>query len=213
MASIAGFLPGIVKIPTSAQISWFTKTWLSPRVQYSSKIVENSAQFERISQQKQTWRPPRSSSGHAIKAIVMSQNSQLEHIIPNYSWYMSFLNSHLHVQLSKWKQPNLSGSRFDMGEWFTSIDIQSLFSCSYSSTISKISEISNRKRGFPISGTPFWCRNSSPRVYSHCKRGKTHSSSQEPQNTSISGRLASSVTNRGTMSQRFGKFSEIGPKN
>ena len=47
----------------------------------------------------------------------------------------------------------------------------------------------------------FWCCNSSPRVYSHCKRGKTHSASQEPQNPSISGRLASSVTNRGTMSQ------------
>ena len=62
-----------LKIPTSAQISRFTTTWLSPRVQYPSKIVENSAQFERISQQKQTWRPPRSSSGHAIKAIVMSQ--------------------------------------------------------------------------------------------------------------------------------------------
>ena len=75
MASIAAFSPGIVqlKIPTSAQISRFTTTWLSPRVQYPSKIVENSAQFERISQQKQTWRPPRSSSGHAIKAIVMSQ--------------------------------------------------------------------------------------------------------------------------------------------
>ena len=69
-----------------------------------------------------------------------------------------------------------------------------------------------KKGVFPILGTPFWCRNSSPRVYSHCKRGKTHSSSQEPQNPSISGRLASSVTNRGTMSQRFGKFSEIGPR-
>ena len=55
-------------------------------------------------------------------------------------------------------------------------------------------------------------RDSSPRVYSHCERGKTHSSSQEPQNPSISGRLVSSVTNKGTMSQRFRKFSEIGPR-
>ena len=97
-------------------------------------------------------------------------------------------------------------------EWVTSIDHRRLFPCPNSSTISKISEISNKKRGFPILGTPFWCCNSSPRVYSHCERGKTYSSSQEPQNPSISGRLASSVTNRGTMSQRFRKFSEIGPK-
>ena len=89
---------------------------------------------------------------------------------------------------------------------------RSLFSCPNSSTISKISEISNKKRGFPISGTPFWCRNSSPRVYSHCERGKTHSSSQEPQNPSIYGRLASSVTNKGIMSQRFRKFSKIGTR-
>ena len=78
-----------------------------------------------------------------------------------------------------------------------------LFSCSNTSTISKISEISDQKRGFPISGSPFWCRDSSPRVYSHCKRGKAHSSSQEPQNPSISRGLASSVTNKGSMSQRF----------
>ena len=87
-----------------------------------------------------------------------------------------------------------------------------LFPCPNISTISKISEISNKKRGFPISGTPFWCRNSSPRVYSHCERGKTHSSSQEPQNPSISRRLASSVTNKGTMSQRFRKITEIGSR-
>ena len=48
-----------------------------------------------------------------------------------------------------------------------------LFSCSNTSTISKISEISDQKRGFPISGSPFWCRHSSPRVYLHCERGKT----------------------------------------
>ena len=71
-----------------------------------------------------------------------------------------------------------------------------LFTCYNSPSISKIYEISNKKRGSPISGTPFWCRNSSPRVNSHCERGKTHSSSQEPQNTSIAGRLASLVTHK-----------------
>ena len=33
-------------------------------------------------------------------------------------------------------------------------------------------------------GTPFWCRNSSPRVYLHCERSQTHSSGQESQNSS-----------------------------
>ena len=87
-----------------------------------------------------------------------------------------------------------------------------LFSCPNTSTISKISEISDQKRGFSVSGSSFWCRDSSPRVYSHCQRGQTHSSSQEPQNPSISGRLASSVTNKRSMSQRFGKVSTIGPR-
>ena len=81
-----------------------------------------------------------------------------------------------------------------------------LFSCSYSPSISKISEISNQKRGFPISGTPFWCSNSSPRVYLDSERGKTHSSSQEPQNSSVAGRLASSFTHERTMSHRFPKL-------
>ena len=113
---------------------------------------------------------------------------------------------------SKWKQPNLLGSRLQRGVGHLDRPHRCLFPCPNSSTISKISEISNKKRGFPISGTPFWCRNSSPRVYSHCERGKTHSPSQEPQNPSISGRLASSVTKKGTMSQRFRKFSKIGAR-
>ena len=87
-----------------------------------------------------------------------------------------------------------------------------LFSCPSTSTISKISEIPDKKRGFPISGPPFWCRNTSPRTHSLCQRGQTHSSSQEPQNPSISGRLASSVTNKRTVSQRFRKVSTIGPR-
>ena len=45
----------------------FTTTWLSSRFQNSLKIVKNSAHFERISQQKQRWRPPQGSSGHAYK--------------------------------------------------------------------------------------------------------------------------------------------------
>ena len=126
---------------------------------------------------------------------------------------LSMLNNHLHVPTFKMETAKSIRKSIRKGEWVTTIDLtDTYFHVSNSPTISKISEISNKKRGFPISGTPFWCRNSSPRVYSHCERGKTHSSSQEPQNPSISGRLASSVTNKGSMSQRFGKFSEIGPR-
>ena len=51
----------------SPQGSKFTTTWLSSRPQNSTKIVKNSTRFERISQHKQRWRPPRSGSGHAYK--------------------------------------------------------------------------------------------------------------------------------------------------
>ena len=113
-------------------------------------------------------------------------------------------------QLSKWKQPNLLGSQFDRGH--LDRPDRCLFSCSNSPSISKISEISNQKRGFLISGTPFWCSNSSPRVYSDSERGKTRSSSKEPQNSSVSGRLASSVTHERTMSHRFSKLGKIGAR-
>ena len=78
-------------------------------------------------------------------------------------------------QHSKWKQPKLSGSLFNRE---SGSPYRRLFSYSNSSTISKISEVSNKK------GTPFWCRNSSPRVYLHCERSQTHSSGQESQNSS-----------------------------
>ena len=44
-----------------------TLAWLSSRLKISTKIVKNSAHFERISQQKQRWHPPLSGSGHAYK--------------------------------------------------------------------------------------------------------------------------------------------------
>ena len=64
---IAGFLAGMGKKSRISQSSKFTTAWLSSRLQNSTKIVKNSAHFERISQQKQRWRPPRSGSGHACK--------------------------------------------------------------------------------------------------------------------------------------------------
>ena len=179
----------------------FTKTWLSPRLQNSTKIVKHSADFEQILQQKQRWRPPRGSLGHAYKE---GDNScQETHNSGILQQTISGTQTHEMVETS---------DRFKyVKQPFTCTDIQNgnsriyqevdakgvvghlnrphrrIFSCSNTSTISKISEISNKKRGFPISGTPFWSCNSSPRVYSHCERGKTHSSSQEPQNPSISG--------------------------
>ena len=214
------------KKSSTSQSSKFTTTWLSPRLQNSTQIIENSAHFEQISQQKQRWRSTRSSSGHACKK---GNNSCQE------TFYSGILQQT--VSGTQTHEKVETSDRFKyVKQPFTCTDIQNgnsriyqevdstggvghldrphrrLFSCSNSPTISKISEISNEKRGFPISGSPFWCRNSSPRVYSHCERGKTHSSSQEPQNPSISGRLASSVTNKRSMSQRFGKISEIGPR-
>ena len=119
------------------------------------------------------------------------------------------LNNHLHVPTFKMETAESIRESIQKGDCVTSIDLRRLFSCSNSSTISKVSEISKKKKCFPFSGTLFWCHNSSPRVYSHCERGKTLSSSREPQNPSISGRLASSLTNKGTMSQRFRKFSKL----
>ena len=209
-----------------SQSSKFTTTWLSPRLQNSTQIIKNSAHFEQISQQKQTWHSPRSSSGHACKKGDNSCQETLYSGILQQT--VSGTQTHEKVETSdrfKYIEHPFTCSNFQNGNSRIYQEVDSkrgvghldrphrrLFSCSNTSTISKISEISDQKRGFPISGSPFWCRYSSPRVYLHCERGKTHSSSQEPQNPSISRRLASSVTNKGSMSQRFGKFSEIGPR-
>ena len=214
------------KKSSTSQSSKFTTTWLSPRLQNSTQIIENSAHFEQISQQKQRWRSTRSSSGHACKKGDNSCQETLYSGILQQT--VSGTQTHENVETSdrfKYVEHPFTCSNFQNGNSRIYQEVDSkrgvdhldrphrrLFSCSNTSTISKISEISDQKRGFPISGSPFWCRDSSPRVYSHCERGKTHSSSQEPQNPSISGRLASLITNKGSMSQRFKNFSEIGPR-
>ena len=214
------------KKSSTSQSSKFTTTWLSPRLQNSTQIIENSAHFEQISQQKQRWHSTRSSSGHACKKGDNSCQETLYSGILQQT--VSGTQTHEKVETSdrfKYVEHPFTCSNFQNGSSRIYQEVDSkrgvghldrphrrLFSCSNTSTISKISEISDQKRGFPISGSPFWCRDNSPRVYSHCERGKTHSSSQEPQNPSISRQLASSVTNKGSMSQRFKKFSEIGPR-
>ena len=86
-----------------------------------------------------------------------------------------------------------------------------LFSCPNSSTISKYLRFQTKKGVFQFWALPFGVA-TAPLEFTHCERGKTHTSSQEPQNLSISRRLASSVTNKGTLSQRFREFREIGAR-
>ena len=126
---------------------------------------------------------------------------------------LSMLNNHLHVPTFKMETAESIKKSIRKGEWVTSIDLtDAYFHAPIHPQSQKYLRFRTKKGVSPFSGSPFWCRDSSPRVYSHCERGKTHTSGQEPQNPSISGRLASLVTNKGTMSQRFRKFSEIGPR-
>ena len=150
----------------ASQSSKFTTTWLSSRLQNSTKIVKNSAHFERISQQKQRWRPPRGSSGHAFKE---GDNScQKTHNSGILQQTISGTQTHETVETS---------DRFKyVKQPFTCTDIQNgnsriyqevdskggvghlnrphrrLFPCLNSSTISKISEISNN---FQFLALPF----------------------------------------------------------
>ena len=216
----------MVKKSSSSQSSKFTTTWLSSRFQNSSKIVKNSAHFERISQQKQRWRPPRGSSGHAHKeggsSCQETHNSGiLQQTVPGTQTLDKVETS----DRFKYFKQSFACTNFQNGNSRIYEEVNStwgvghldrpnrcLFSCSNLPSISKISEISNQKRGFLILGTPFWCSNSDPRVYSDSEGGKTHSSSQEPQNSSVSGRLASSATHKRTMSHRFPKLGKIGAR-
>ena len=199
------------------KISKFTTTWLSSRFQYSSLIIQNSTHFERISQQKQRWGPPRGSLGHAYKegnsSCQETHNSGILQQIISGTQILEKVETSDRFEYSK---QSFACTNFQNGNSRIYQEVDStggvghlnrphrrLFSCSNSPSISKVSEISNQKRGFPISGTLFWCSNSSPRVYSDCEKGKTHSSGQEPQNSSVSGRLASSVTHERTVSHRF----------
>ena len=105
---------------------------------------------------------------------------------------LNILNSHLHVPTFKMETAKSIRKLIRQWEWVISIDFgltDAYFHVPIYPQSQKYLEISNQKRGFPISGTSFWCSNSSPRVYSDCERGKTHSSSQEPQNLSVSAYL------------------------
>ena len=157
------------KKSSTSQSSKFTTTWLSSQLQNSTKIVKNSAHFEQISQQKQRWRPPRSDSGYACKK---GDNSCQETLYSGtLQQTISGTQTHETVETS---------DRFKyVKQPFTCTDIQNgngriyqevyskggvshldrphrrLFSCSNSPTISKISEISNKKGVFQFQALPF----------------------------------------------------------
>ena len=123
------------------------------------------------------------------------------------------LNNLLHVPTFKVETAESIRKSIQQGEWVTSIDLtDSYFHVPIHPQSQKYLRFQTKKRGFSNFRLSLLVSQQLPRVYSHCERGKTHSSSQEPQNPSISGRLASSVTNKGSMSQSLGKFGEIGPR-
>ena len=135
---IAGFLAGMGKKSSTSQSSKFTTTWLSPRLQNSTQIVENSAHFEQISQQKQRWRSPRSGSGHACKKgddscqetlhsgilqKTISGTQTHETMETSDRFHLSMLNNHLHVPTFKMETAESIRKSIQKGEWVTSIDL------------------------------------------------------------------------------------------
>ena len=123
---------------------------------------------------------------------------------------LSMLNQHFHVPTFMMETAETIRKSIRQGEWVTSIDLaDSYFHVPIHPQSQKYLRFQTKKGVFHFQALPFWCRDSFPRVHSHCQRGQTHSSSQEPQNPSISGRLASSVTNKGIMYQRFRKLVQL----
>ena len=185
MDKITGFLPGIVKIPTSVQISRFTTTWQSSGFHNSSKVVENSAHFEGISQQKQTWHPPRCSSGHAYKKVITDGRKPITlgfysrlFLVPKpmKRWQpvidLSMLNNLLHVPTFKVETAESIRKSIRKGEWVTSIDLTDAYFHASIHPQSQISEISDQKRGFQFWALPFGVA-TAPLEFTHCERGKT----------------------------------------
>ena len=147
------------KKSSTSQSRKFTTTWLSPRLQNSTQIIENSAHFEQISQQKQRWRSSRSSSGHACKKGDNSCQETLYSGILQQT--VSGTQTHEKVETSdrfKYVEHPFTCSNFQNGNSRIYQEVDSkrgvghldrphrrLFSCSNTSTISKISEISDQK--------------------------------------------------------------------
>ena len=118
---------------------------------------------------------------------------------------LSMLNTHLHVPTFKMETAESIRKSIRQGEWVTSIDLtDAYFHVPIHPQSQKYLRFQTKKGVFQFQALPFGVA-TAPLEF-------TRSSSQEPQNPSISGRLASSVTNKRSMSQRFGKFSEIGPR-
>ena len=145
----------------------------------------------------------------------MSGNPLLWDITADCFWYpnqidISMLNTHLHVPTFKMETAKSIRKSIRKGDWVTLIDLtDSYFHVPIHPQSQKYLRFQTKKGVFQFWALPFA---TAPLEFTRIVKEVKLSSSQEPQNPSISGRLASSVTNKGTMSQRFRKFSEIGPR-
>ena len=161
MDKITGFLPGIVKIPTSAQMSRFTTTWLSSRFH---KIFQNCRKFRSFGVNLTTKTNMAPSTKEFRPFYKGDSSCQKTHNSGISYQTISGTRSHDMV---------VTSDRFQfIKQSFTCADIQDgnsriyqeidskrgvghldrphrrLFPCSNTSTISKISEISDQKKGF-----------------------------------------------------------------
>ena len=124
------------KKSSTSQSSKFTTTWLLPRLQNSTQIVENSAHFEQISQQNKDGALHEAVQAMlAKKAIIhVKKPSTLGYyrrlfLVPKpmKRWRpvidLSMLNNHLHVLTFKMETAESIRKSIRQGEWVTSIDL------------------------------------------------------------------------------------------
>ena len=126
---------------------------------------------------------------------------------------LSMLNNHLHVPTFKMKTAESIRKLIRKGEWVTSIDLaDAYFHVPIHPQSQKYLRFQTKKGVFQFRALPFGVA-TAPLEFTHIvKEIKHHSSTQEPQNPSISGRLASSVTHKSTRSHRFSKLGKIGAR-
>ena len=174
-----------------------------------TNMVLSTKQFRPCIQKgDNSWQKPTALGFYSRLFLVPKPMKQSRPVI-----VLSMLNNHLHVPSFKVETAESIRKSIRKGEWVTSIDLtDAYFHVPIHPQSQKYLRFQTQKKGiFQFRALPFGVA-TAPLEFTHCERGKTRSSSQEPQNPSISGRLASSVTNKGTLSQRFREFREIGAR-
>ena len=157
------------------------------------KFVKNSAHFERISQQKQRWHRPRSSSGRAYK---QGDNScEKTHYSGILQQTVSGTQTHEKVATSdrfKYVEHPFTCSNFQNGNSRIYQEVDSKRGVGHLDRPHRclLSEISNKKGVFQFRALPFGVA-TTPLEFTRIVKEVKLSLSQEPQNPSISGRLAS----------------------